>query len=277
MMGSGPPSAEISWRASGTSTWPPIFTPEMHGSVNCGWEPVPEWWPASSRACCAGWGMAGPGQGRLHRSRRAGEEAEPPIQPGLCLLPRRYLELGRRDLAAARSWAGELRAVAVDNDYPIWRALSCRPRGRRPLWDGVSRRRPDDDRGRLRAVPGVDHPPGVLAAVPGATQPGICTRRPAWTGSGSHRRGHRVLRVGREVSRVPGTWRLPVDVTGPTGCHRAGDRSAADWPDGGDAPHRARRDHPVGGPVAPARCRWRPEWGPGCALRDLRRGLDEAS
>jgi predicted ATPase/class 3 adenylate cyclase len=35
-----------------------------------------------------------------------------------------YLELARRDLVAARRWAGELRTVADDNEYPIWRALA---------------------------------------------------------------------------------------------------------------------------------------------------------
>ncbi len=90
--------------------------------VGCGWEPVPEWWPASSRACCAGWGDGRTGPGPAAEAVELARKLNHPYSQAYAFYHVGYLELGRRDLAAARSWAGELRAVAVDNDYPIWRA-----------------------------------------------------------------------------------------------------------------------------------------------------------
>ena len=102
-----------------------LFTPEMHGSgqLRLGTSPgvvarivsgLLRWmggWPDRARADAA-------------EAVELARKLNHPYSQAYAFYHVGYLELGRRDLAAARSWAGELRAVAVDNDYPIWRALA---------------------------------------------------------------------------------------------------------------------------------------------------------
>ncbi len=79
--------------------------------------------------------MAGPGPGRRRRSRRAGEKAEPPVQPGLCLLPHRLPRARPPRPGGSTIMGGRAACRGGRQRLPDLASPRLRPRGRRPLRD----------------------------------------------------------------------------------------------------------------------------------------------